>query len=252
MAAKNLATVSLSPARQSLRETLDAQQRARAIVGKAQQVVDAATAALEHARAEAAKYDEAHEDVVRSRLAALKGERAKSPDEIREHRRARLISQEDVKESEQVLEVAKKELAEAQGNVARSERVTSSATTSVLSESVTAVISDWEKISAERERVRVILNSLILANVHLDALPAAQQANILHDAAVNARLPYGDAVDWKSLQNKVGNSLSRNFSQADPAPSIAKARAFWAKYAGELLSDPAAELPPLPGASELF
>jgi hypothetical protein len=74
----------------------------------------------------------------------------------------------------------------------------------------------------------------------------------LHDAAFNARLPYGDAQDWKLLQQKVGNALSRNFAQPDQGPSISKSRAYWATFADSLLTDPAAEQAPLPSADALF
>ena len=242
----------LSRARISLSETLAAQKRAKAIVDNAQRVVDAASAALEHARAELARFDESHEDVVKSRLAALKGERAKTPDEIREARRARLLAQEEVLEGELVLAAAKAELAEARGYIAASEKTTASAVTSVIGESVTDIVAQWDRINGERERVRTVLQALILAAVPLDTMSANDQNRILSDAASKARLPYGDVHDWKSLQNRVGLSLNHNFAQADPGPSIAKARAFWARYADSLLNDPAAELPTLPGSSELF
>jgi chromosome segregation ATPase len=245
-------TMPLSQARASLKQTLDAQQRAKAIADQAQQVVDAAAAALENAREEAARFDAEDADSVKNRLAALKGQPAKSQEQIREHLRARILAKEEVAVSSETLTAARLELAEAADNVARVQKVSASAVTSVLSESVTDVIAKWEKVNAERERLRTVLRALILAEIALDTMPAQQQANVLSDAAAKANLPYGDAVDWRNLQNRVGAALNRSFGQQDPGPSLAKARAFWARYSDSLLVDPSADLPALPSAAELF
>jgi hypothetical protein len=243
----------LSPARQMLRDTLEAQRRARVLADKAQLVVDAANAAVERATEDSAKHEQMGTDAIRERLALLKGDlSAKTPEEIREAQRGRLLAKEELQAADQTLQAAKQEMEEFHGNVTRAERVANSHATAVISECVTDVIAEWEKVNAERERLRVILISLIVANVHLDALPRAQQTNIISSAVVNARLPYGDAQDWKHLQNKVGAALSKNFAQPDPGPSIAKARAYWATFADAILDDHAAEQAPLPSSNDLF
>lgn len=243
----------LSPARAQLKQTLEAQQRARAIVDKSQKVADAAAMAVEQARAEAAKYDEAHEDVVKSRLAVLKGEEpAKSADEIREARRARLLAKEELLASDQVLEAATRELAEAHGNITRSEKVAASHATAVLSESASDVILAWDQVNQERERLRVILDSLVVARVALDALKPEQQFQIIHSAVSAAGLPFGDMQDWRHIQDRVGAALSRNYAQPDPGPGIARARGYWSEFASALLADPAVEQPQLPTADVLF
>jgi chromosome segregation ATPase len=252
MATKTQTPQVLSTGRRSLKEVIEAQQRAKVLADGAQAVVDAANAALAEARDEAAKYDEAQEDVVRARLAALKGQPAKSPDEIREHRRARLVAHEEVTACEQVLAAAKQEMEEFRGNVARSAKVCASHCTSVLSEAATDAIALWDKINEQHQALRTILRAFVLAEIHLDALPAQQQVNIIQDAVLSAGLPYGDAQDWKHLQNRVGAALSKNYAQPDPTDSITRARKYWAVFASSLSADASAEQPALPSAAELF
>jgi hypothetical protein len=252
MATKTPAPPVLSPARKLLQEVLEAQGRAKALADKAAEVVDAANAALGEARAEVAKYNEANEDVVLSKLAALKGDpSAKSPEQLREARRSRHIAKEEVLEADQVLHAAQQELEEAQGNIARGHKVSASHATAVLSESASDVILAWDQVNQERERLRVILSALIMAPVH-DGMPLQQQVNMIQGAVENARLPFGDAQDWKHLQNKVGAALSRNYAQPDPGPGIARGRAYWAQFADAILADPASAQAPLPGADVLF
>ena len=257
----------LSPARVLLQQAIEAQGRAKVLEDKAQKVVEAASAALEEARAEAVKYDEAHEDLVQSRLAELKGESpAKSAQEIRESRRARLIAKEELQASDEVLSVAKQELEQAEGNIARTAKVAASHATACLGEAATSVIEQWNTVNQERERLRVILDSLVVARVALDThhviqgtsqiipstLKAEQQHQVLHDAVVGSKLPWGDYQDWKHLQNKINAALSHDYSQRDPGPGISRGRAFWASFADALLQDPAAEQAPLPSADTLF
>jgi hypothetical protein len=101
--------------------------------------------------------------------------------------------------------------------------------------------------------LRIVLNSLIMTpGVALDMYKPEQQHQIIRDAVSQAGLPMGDAADWRRLQDKAGGALSRNYAPADAGPSIARARAYFAKFSDALLADPAAEQPPLPGAAELF
>ena len=252
MATKTQTAPALSPARTQLKEALEAKKRAVALVDKADAVVDAANVAVEQARAEAVRHHEAAEDVVKSRLAVLKGEPGKSPDEIREARRAHLLAKEELTASDETLRAAQRELEDSRGNVARSEKVCASHATAAISESASDVISLWDKVNTERERLRVILKCLIMAEGALDTLPQQQQAEILQAAVVGARLPFGDPQDWKHLLNKVGGALSRNYAPTDPGPSIARARAYWAQFADALLADAGAEQAPLPNADSLF
>jgi hypothetical protein len=134
-------TLDLSPARQSLRQAIEAQARARVLVDKAQAVVDAANAAVEAARAEAVKHDEIGADAIQARLAALKGDpSAKSPAQLREASRNRLIAKEELMAADETLRAAQKELAEYHDNIVRGQKVSNGHATSVLSESVTDVI----------------------------------------------------------------------------------------------------------------
>jgi hypothetical protein len=244
----------LSPARKQLQEVLGAQGRARALADKAAKVVQDAALAVEQARSESVQHDEIAEDAVKSRLAILKGERpAKSPEEIRAAQRNRLIAKEELLASDLTLQAAQQELQEAHDNIARTAKVAASHATSVLGECVTDTIALWDSVNQERERLRVILDSLVMARVALDVLKPEQQHQIIQNAVVGAGLPFGgDAQGWRRIQDKVGGSLSRNYAQPDPGPSIARARAYWAQFADALLEDPAAEQPPLPGAAELF
>jgi hypothetical protein len=246
------AAPALSPARARLKEGLEAQQRARAIVDKAAKVVDAAHAAVERAREDAVKHDEMGADSVKERLALLKGEPAKSQDEIREARRNRLIAKEELTASDETLRAAQSELEEYRGNVLRGQKICNSHVTSVISESVTDVIAEWDKVNAERERLRAILDSLVVTRAPLDLLKPDQQHRVLHDAVVGAKLPWGDMQDWRRLMDKIGLALSHNYAQPDPGPGIARARGYWATFSDALLQDPSAEQPPLPTAAELF
>jgi hypothetical protein len=255
MAAKTQTTTApaLSPARLQLQQILEAQQRAGVLVDKAQKVVEAASAAVEEARKESAKHDEIATDAVASRLAILKGEQpAKSPEQLREANRNRIIAKEELLTGDLTLQAAQKELAESHDNVARTAKMAASHATSVLGECVTDTIALWDSVNQERERLRVILDSLVMARVALDMLKPEQQQLIIKSAVVAAGLPYGDAQDWRHLQDKAGSALSRNYAQPDPGPGISRARDFWARYSAALLTNPAAELPALPGASELF
>jgi chromosome segregation ATPase len=253
MATKTQTITTLSPARQSLKEGLEAQQRARAIVDKAAKVVDAAHAAVERAREDAVKHDEMGADSVKERLALLKGEPAKSQDEIREARRNRLIAKEELTASDETLRAAQSELEEYRGNVLRGQKTCNSHVTSVISECVTDTIAEFDKVSQELQRLRVILNSLIMTpGVALDMYKPEQQHQIIRDAVSQAGLPMGDAADWRRLQDKCGGALSRNYAQQDPGPGIARARAYWAKFAGELMVDPTIEQAPPPSADVLF
>ena len=68
----------------------------------------------------------------------------------------------------------------------------------------------------------------------------------------HAGLPFGDALDWRNLQNKVGAELAHRYEQPDPGPGIARARTYWANFASAILADPGACSAPLPSAAELF
>jgi hypothetical protein len=248
------AAPALSQARQMLKQTLEAKQRAVDLADKAQAVVDAAHAAVELARSESAKRDETGADVIKERLDALKGERpAKSAEEIRAAQRERIIAKEELLTSDLTLQAAQQEWQQAHGNVARVQKNAASHATAVISECVTDAIAEWDRVNQERERLRTILRSLIMTpGVALDMLKPEQQHQIIQSAVSAAGLPFGDMQDWRYLQDKVGIELSRNFQQPDPGPGIARARAYWATFADSLLQDPAAEQAPLPGAAELF
>lgn len=103
------------------------------------------------------------------------------------------------------------------------------------------MITYWDKINTERERLWVILNSLIMANVALDAMPQQQQVQIIQSAVSQAALPFGDYQDWRRIQDRVDAALSHNFAQPDPGPSIARSRAYWVTFADSLLTEPSAE-----------
>jgi hypothetical protein len=242
-----------SPARLQLQQTLEAQQRAIGLVDKAQKVVDAAGAAVEQARAESVKHDELAADSVKERLALLKGDAgAKTPDQLREARRMRLLAKEELTASDETLQVARQELEEARGNVLRSEKACNSHATAVIGECVTTVIAELDRVNQERERLRVILDSLVVTRAPLDLLKPEQQANVIHAAVSQAGLPMGDAADWRRLMDKCGGALSRNYAQQDPGPGLARAREYWAKVAGELMVDPTIEQAPPPSADVLF
>ena|ERR1700722_6937106 len=97
----------------------------------------------------------------------------------------------------------------------------------------------------ERERLRVILNSLIMANVALNTMPQQQHVQIIQSAVSQAVLPFGDYQDWRRIQDRVGAALSHNFAQPDPGTFIARSRAYWATFADSLLTDPSVEQPPI-------
>jgi hypothetical protein len=243
----------LSPAREQLKQVLSAKQRAVALADKASKVVDAAATAVELARAESVKYDEIGADAIQARLDILKGGKGKSPEEIREAQRNRLIAKEELLTSDLTLQAAKQELELAHGNISRAQRVCNSHATAVISECVTDTIAEFDKVSQELQRLRVILNSLIMTpGVALDIYKPEQQHQIIRDAVSQAGLPMGDAADWRHLQNKVGGALSHNYQQPDPGPGIARARKYWAEFSNALLADPSFEQPQLPGAAELF
>jgi hypothetical protein len=253
MATKTQTPPVLSAGRQMLKGALEAQGRARALADKAAKVVQYATLAVEQARSEAAKRDEVAEDAVKSRLAILKGERpAKSAEEIRAAQRDRIIAKEELLTSDLTLQAAQQELEEAHGNIARGHRVSATHVIAVLSESAADVVALWGAASLELERLRVLLRAFILVDGHLDAMPLQQQANLIQSAAAQAGLPFGDAVDLKHLQNKIGGALSQNYAPSDPGPGIARARAYWASFADALQADPTAEQPQLPTADTLF
>ena len=242
----------LSPARQMLAEVIAAQGRARAIADKASKVVEAAAAAVEQARAEAANADEAHEDSVKLRLDALKGNpAAKNPEQIREARRARLLAKEELTAADETLKAAQQELQDAHGNIARSEKVAASHCVAVISEATTDAIAAWQK-DQRGARLRAILGSLIMAHIDLNTVPKEQQLQIIRSMVSQSRLPFGDLEDWKHLQNKVGAALSHNYAPTDTGPSISRSRKYWAQFSEALLADPAAEQPPLPSIAELF
>jgi hypothetical protein len=244
----------LSPARQMLKQALEAQQRATALADKAQKVVEAAATALELARSESAKRDEANEDVIKSRLAELKGERpAKSAEEIRAAQRDRNIAKEELMTSDLTLQAAQRELEEARGNIARGHKVCNSHAISVIRESVNDVIAEWDKVNAERERLMVILDSLVVTRAPLGLLKPEQQHQVLHDAVVGAKLPWGDDMqDWWRLMDHCGAALAHNYRQADAGPGVFRAREYWATFSDALLQNPATEQAPLPGADVLF
>jgi hypothetical protein len=254
MAAKTQTSTApvLSPARLQLQQILEAQQRAGVLVDKAQKVVEAASAAVDKAWEDSAKYEKQAEDAVASRLAILKGEPGKSAAQLREASRNRLLAKEELMAADETLRAAERELQESHDNVARAQKACNSHATAVISECATDVIAEWDRLSLERERLRTILRAFILVDGHLDALPAQQQASILESAAVKAGLPWGDYRDYKHLQNKVGAALSRNYAQPDPGPGMTRAMEFWAQFAASLLADPAAEQAPLPSADSLF
>ena len=242
-----------TPARQLLKEALEGKQRAIALEDKAQKVVQAASAAVEQARAEASSFAEVDEDAIKSRLAALKGEQGvKSPEQIREARRKRLLAQEELQGAEEVLQAAERELGEARGNVARAQKMCASHATSVLSELATDAIAAWQKLNEEREALRTILSALVMAEVPLEILSPQQRSSIMQGAVSKAGLPYGDVLDWQHLQEKAGAALAHRYEQPDPGPGIARARTYWAKFADAILADPAAEPAPLPSAAELW
>jgi len=243
----------LSPARLQLQEVLEAKQRAMTLVDKAQKVVDAATEAVERARDEVSRYAEIDEDAVKARLAVLKGEPgAKGPEEIREARRNRALAKEELLSADETLQVAQQELVEAHGNVARATKMCASHATGVIAESATDAIAEWEKLSEERETLRTILDSLITVKVPMNNLSPQQRSDLFQGAVSQAGLPFGDYLDWRRLQEKIGPQLARNFSQPDPGPGIARARAYWAAFADSILADPAAEQEPLPSLLDLF
>jgi hypothetical protein len=243
----------LSPARVQLQQALEAQQRARALADTAEAVVAAASTAVEKARAESVKHDEIGADAIQARLDLLKGKPGKSQDEIREARRNQMIAKEELLASDETLRAARRELEEAHGFIASSQGVCNSHVTSVLGEAVTDVIAEWDKVNQERERLRVILNSLIMTpGVALDMYKPDQSHQIIRDAVSQAGLPMGDYQDWVHLQNKAGGALSRNYAQPDPGPSISRARKYWAEFADALQAKPDLDQPPLPTADTLF
>ena len=188
MPAKNQTptTPTLSPARKLLKETLEAQGRARVLEAKARAVVDAASTAVEQARAEAAAYAEIDEDAVKARLAALKGEPgAKSPEEIAEARRKRLLAKEELLAADLTLQVAQQELDEARGNVARAQKMCASHATGVLSECATDAIAAWQKLNEEREALRTILSALIMVALPTRDPFAQQRSSPLRGSRVS-------------------------------------------------------------------
>lgn len=254
-AAAEDAAKTLSPARQSLKDTLEAKQRAIALAGKAEKVYDAARAAAEEALGEAGKYVGVDEDAVKERLAFLKGESgAKSQEEIREARRARIVANEEANAAKLVLQAAQRELEEARGNVDRAQLIANSHATRILSEITTTVIAAWDNVNLEREKLRTVLKTFVMSNVALETLKPEQRSQIFEGACKAAGLPFGDYRDWEALQNKAGAALSHNYAPQDPGPSIARARAYWASVANAVLENPAAELDrfPLPSAEKLF
>lgn len=243
----------LSPARQLLKDVIEAQQRALSLVDKAQKVFNAAAAALEKARAEVDKYEELEGDAVKARLATLKGEPgAKSEEQIRASRRDRLIAKEELLSAELTLQAAQQELTEAHGNFTRGEKVRASHSTSLISEQATEVIALWEQVNEEREKLKTLLSALVMVTVPLQTLSPQKRSDLFQQACMAAGLPFGDVLDWQHLQEKAGMALTRNFAQKDPGPAIARARAYWAQAANLVSTDPAAEPAPLPSAAELF
>lgn len=245
-------TPALSPARQFLKETLEAQQRALVIEEKAKTVVEAAKADVELARAEAASFSDLDEDVVKSRLAALKGEPgAKTPDEIRDARRNRIVAKEDLHAADETLQVAERELADAHENVERVGRLCASHATGILSECATTLIAQWEDVSRKREALSTVLRALMPAPI-AEALAMPARENIVQMNVLNAGFPYGDMDDWLKLQRKIGEALARTHGPRDPGPGLARARSYWKQFADSILADPASELGALPDVEELL
>lgn len=241
-------------AREMLKQTLEAQERARVIEENAAAVAQAAMVAVEQARTDASRFADLDEDAVKSRLAVLKGEAgAKTPEEIRELQRQRVIANEELRAAEATLQVAQRELDDRRGNVERNRKLAASHATSILSECATDVIAAWERANEERERLRLVLQGLMpVIGVPLEIMPAEQQANIIRDSVTAAGLPYGDLVDWQHVQKKVGGALARRYAPMDAGPGIARARSYWKQYADAVLADPAAEPAPLPSGVELW
>ncbi len=240
-------TSTLSLARQSLEQALEAHARARRIEEQAMVVMQAATAAIEQARAEVADFADLDEDLARSRLAALKGDpNAKKPDEIREARRKRLIAREELEAAEQTLQAAQAELGQAHENTEHARKVCASNATSVISESASVLIQDWHRVNLERENLRMTLRSLVVAGVPLDYYRGSERSRIIQDFVSAAGLPFGYSLDWDHLQRKIGEVLTFNYESQDPAQEINRARAYWKQFADAIMANPQAELPPLP------
>jgi hypothetical protein len=242
----------LSPARQSLAGALEAKKRAISLVEKAQQVVEAAAAAVEKAREEASKYAEVDGDAVKARLAALKGDPdAKSPEEIRAARTARLVAQEELESANQTLTVAKQELTEAQGEVKRSEMVAASYAVSALSEVASDAIAAWNRINVEREVLRMLLRALVMEpNVSLDILKPEQRERLFNTAASQLGLPLAP-LEWERIQNKCGAALAWRYEN-DPGPAIARAGEYWKRFTDAILADANAQPGALPSSQEIF
>jgi hypothetical protein len=174
----------LSPAREMLKKSLEAETRAISLAAKAQQVLTAAAAEFEQALVNAGKYTNVDEDALASRLAALKGEKvAKTPDEIRAARHQRIAANEEAHACNLVLQAAQREHEQADDDFSRAEKVCASHCTNILGECATNVIAKWDAINAERETLKTTLSALILANINLDVLPQEQRLNILKGAA---------------------------------------------------------------------
>jgi hypothetical protein len=247
----------LSLARQSLRLSLEAKERARVLAKEAEDVVQAATAAVDEARAEAAKFADLDSEVVKSRLAFLKREPGvKSQEEIRASLNARIIANEELKAAEETLQVAQSELADANGNIARSEKVCASHAISVLSEVASIVSAKLTTVNVERERLRMILQGLMLVTGS-ENLPESTRANLIMSSASHAGMPVGDFRDWQHLLWKIGEALEvsswrKSLPPLDQATGIASARAYWKQVADAVIADPAADPAPLPSVKDLW
>lgn len=246
----------LTPARKALQEALEAKQRAIVLAEKAEKVFAAANSALQQALGEASKYKELDAQDLTARLDALKGDpdAKKRQETIREARRARIVANEEVTSANLTLQAAQRELQESQENIVRAGKVCASHATGVLSEITTAVIAMWDHANREREVLRVILDSLVMVKLRLETLSPQKRADLFQQATSPSGLPFGNTLDWENLQQKADEALKRSFAQKDPGPGTARARAYWASIANEVLSDPAAELDrfPIPSAAEFF
>lgn len=243
----------LSPARQMLKQSLEALQRSLDVERKAGEVVEAASAEVERARAEVSSFAELEEDIVKSRLAALKGqEGTKSPEQIREDRRKRMIAREELHAADETLQVARRELEESRGNVARCQKLCASHATSVISERLRGVVELLAKVSLERERLRTILKAMILPQGEMGLLLEDQRMRVVRETVTAVGLPCGDPTDWLRIRNTLMEDLTIRYEPQDPGPGLARAVEYWKSFADSILADPAAEQLPLPSVEKLW
>jgi len=243
----------LSTARQSLKEALSAEQRAREIEANADKIVRAASAALDEARAVAAQFVGLDEQVVKSRLAALKGESgAKSQEELREAQRRRIIAHEEVSAAESTLAIAQSELAEAGGNIARICKVRDSWAVAVISERVGDVIAALQRVEEQRDALRAILSSLSIGDLPWQQVIEPQRSMAIQSSVSAWGLPFGTSEDWLRLHEKISAALTRTSERKDPASGVARSRAYWKQLADAVLADPSAEPASLPTSEDLW